>query len=248
MSDGTKDYRSRFYQQYLTTQVQSDIKRIQQDLEHRAPYLKRLIRNWIPEERNTKILDLGCGYGALLYFLKQAGYHSIKGIDGSPEQVAVARALGLDFVQAGDVLDILRKSDYVSYDVVIAFDVLEHFTKQEILTITDELYRVLRSGGRLILHVPNGEAIFSGNVYFGDLTHETGFTRQSIRQLMSCSGFSKVHFAEDVPVVHGIKSGLRYVVWKVIRSLFRLIYMAETGDWGRDIVLTQNLMAVIEKE
>jgi 2-polyprenyl-3-methyl-5-hydroxy-6-metoxy-1,4-benzoquinol methylase len=201
----------------------------------------------MPEDRNTRVLDLGCGYGALLYFLKNMGYQNLKGVDGSPEQVSLAGQLGLEIVQEGDVLDLLRKSDKGSYDVVVAFDVLEHFTKEELLGICDELYRVLSDNGRLILHVPNGEAIFSGSVFFGDLTHETAFTRNSLRQLMNCSGFKKVQFAEDVPVMHGIKSAARHVIWKVVRSIFRLIYVAETGDIGGDLVLTQNLLAVVEK-
>lgn len=242
------DYRDRLYRQYLTTQGQSDIKQIQQDLEYRGPYLKRLIRRWFPEDRSIKILDLGCGYGALLYFLKQAGYGHLRGIDRSPEQVAVAKKLGLDSVKVGDILDILRKSEDRSCDVVIAFDVLEHFTKQEILAITDEVHRVLRSGGRLILHVPNGEAIFSGSIFFGDLTHETSFTRQSVRQLMFSCGLRNVTFAEDVPVIHGLKSGVRYILWNVFHAVFRAIYISETGDKGRELVLTQNLIAVARKD
>src|SRR2546425_7732524 len=111
MNNKEMDYRGRLYQQYLTTQVRSDIKQIWQDLDHRAPYLKRLIQHWIPEDRSIKILDLGCGYGALLYFLKAAGYCNLKGIDVSPEQVTVAKQLGLDSAQAGDLLDILRKGE-----------------------------------------------------------------------------------------------------------------------------------------
>jgi SAM-dependent methyltransferase len=248
MSSRAMDYRSRLYQHYLSTHDRPNLGQIQQDLKHRAPYLKQLIRRWIPEDRFIRILDLGCGYGALLYFLKESGYCYLSGVDRSPEQVMVARQLEIDAVQEGDVLDFLRKKEDHSYDVVIAFDILEHFTKQEIFIIVDEIYRVMQSKGKLILHVPNGEGIFSGRIYFGDLTHQTAFTCQSIHQLMSAVGFTRIDFVEDTPVVHGVKSGTRYVLWKVFRSLFRLIYMAETGDTGRGLILTQNLIAVVEKE
>jgi SAM-dependent methyltransferase len=248
MDERKMGYRSRLFQHYLTTQAQSDINQIQQDLRQRAPYVRRLIQRWIPENRTIRILDLGCGYGPFIYFLKEAGYRHLKGIDRSPEQVKAARQLGLDSVEEGDALDILRKSENSSYDIVIAFDVLEHLTKQEVFDVVDEVCRVLTIGGKLILHVPNGEAIFSGRIHFGDLTHETGYTRQSIRQLMNSSGFKTIHFAEDVPVVHGVKSGARYVLWKFFRMLFHLVYIAETGDMGRDLVLSQNLLAVVEKE
>ena len=96
--------------------------------------------------------------------------------------------------------------------------------------------------------MPNGEAIFSGRIYFGDLTHETCFTRQSVHQLMNACGFKAVRFAEDMHVVHGFKSGARLNLWKIFHSLFRLIYIAETGDLGRELLLSQNMIAVAEKE
>lgn len=247
MTSGEKDYRLKLYEHYLTTQVQTDLTLIHQDLESRAPYLRSVIRRWFPGDFTVGVLDLGCGYGALLYFLKEAGYCNLKGIDCSSEQVAVAKKLGLDFVQQGAVTDALRMSKDGEWDILIAFDVIEHLSKGEVLTFVDEAKRVLKTGGRLLIHVPNGEAIFSGTVYFGDLSHETGFTRRSLKQLMSVGGFSQVHVIEDVPTIHGIISLLRYVLWKIIRTAFRLIYIVETGD-KHDPVLSQNLLAVVEKE
>jgi SAM-dependent methyltransferase len=240
-------YRRRLYNNYLTTHAQANIGSICQDIYSRAPYLKSLITKWFPGEHNIKILDLGCGYGALLYLLKEAGYHDLQGVDTSSEQVACAKQLGLSFVREGDLLETLKEDDDCSYDFLIAFDVLEHFSKDEILIFANEAYRVLKSGGRLLIHAPNGEAIFPGAVFFGDLTHETCFTRQSLRQLVNVSGFSSVQIIEDAPTVHGLKSLLRYILWKMFRTLFRVIYVAETGDWAKDLVLSQNLLAVVVK-
>ncbi len=63
---------------------------------------------------------------------------------------------------------------------------------------------------------------------------------------MTVAGFSRLHVSEDVPAVHGIISGFRYVLWKIFRTGFRLVYLAETGD-RQDPVLSQNLLAVVEK-
>src|SRR5262245_34262370 len=52
----------------------------------RRPSINRLISRHFPADRNAAILELGCGYGALLYFAREAGYHNIRGIDGSPSQ------------------------------------------------------------------------------------------------------------------------------------------------------------------
>ncbi len=246
MSD-RRHYRGTLYDNYLTSHAQANNDDISQALASRAPYLKSLIANSFPNDRQVKILDLGCGYGALLYFLKEAGYHDLQGIDTSSEQVAGAKRLGLDFVRQGNLIEALKESGEGTYDVLIAFDVLEHFSKDEILDFAAEARRVLKTGGRLIVHVPNGEAIFSGAVFFGDLTHETCFTRASLRQLIKIAGFSSMQVMEEAPIVHGPKSFMRYVVWKIFRSIFRVIYVAETGDPAKDLVLSQNLLAVVVK-
>jgi SAM-dependent methyltransferase len=240
-------YKRRFYDHYLTTHAQFNAGDIHQDLDGRAPYLKSLITKLFPSDHHVHVLDLGCGYGALLYFLKEAGYRNLQGVDASADQVACARQLGLDFVREGDLIETLRESGDSSYDFLIAFDVLEHFSKDEILIFANEAYRILRSGGRLIIHVPNGEAIFPGAVFFSDLTHETCFTRVSLRQLVNVSGFSTLQVIEDVPIIHSLRSLLRFILWKIVRTIFHVIYIAETGQRSKNLVLSQNLLAVVVK-
>ncbi len=69
----------------------------------------------------------------------------------------------------------------------------------------------------------------------------------SISQMLFSSGFSKVQCFEDAPVPHGLKSAVRWMVWKVIRSLLRLYLAAETGDTARNAIFSQNLLAIAEK-
>lgn len=107
--------------------------------------------------------------------------------------------------------------------------------------------RVLRVGGRWIIHTPNGESPFGGRVRYGDLTHENAFTRESLSQLCHVCGFSEIRCFEDAPVVHGVKSAVRYVAWKTLRGLLRLYLAAETGDGGRAAIFSQNLLAVAIK-
>ena len=112
--------------------------------------------------------------------------------------------------------------------------------------LVDEVCRVLRPGGRWIIHTPNAESPFGMRVRYGDLTHELAFTRTSLAQLLS-SGFSQVSCYEDQPVPHGLKSAVRWALWKVFRTLLRLYVAAETGDSGRDAVFSQNLLCVAFK-
>ena len=243
----SQSYRTRLYEAYRSSMALPRPEELRAHLESRRPYMTKLIDAYVPPRKSIRVLELGCGYGSVLYHLQESGYAHLDGVDGSPQQVAAARALGLHCVRLRGVSEALQEAGDGSYDVVIAFDVLEHFTREELMTLMDEIHRVLAPGGRLIAHVPNAGGIFGGVVFHGDLTHETCFTSQSIRQLLALTGFGNIRIAEDVPVAHGLKSAVRRGLWAVFRSIFRLIYAAETGDPGREIILSQNLLVVSDR-
>lgn len=213
----------------------------------RAPYLRRLINIHFPERLDAKILEIGCGHGALIYYAKKMGYNRLEGIDASLEQVEEAWKLGLrDNVRQEDLMETLSKSADKTYDIIVALDVIEHMTKSELLDLVEELHRVLCSGGKLILHMPNAASPFFGRVRYGDYTHEQAFTQSSLSQLLVAHGFSEVQCFEDTPIVHGAKSVVRWIVWKVVRSVFRLALIAETG--AKNEIFTQNFLAVAVKD
>ena len=247
MSPPSTNYRSRFYTSYARLKQCTDLEQVRRDLSLTRPYLARLVAKSFPADHNCSIVDLGCGLGALLLFLQEAGYVNTIGVETSPDQFEFARQLGVRSVLCGDLVPFLRNSAGEVFDVLVAFDVIEHFCKDEVLEIMDQAYRVLRPGGRLIVHVPNAEGIFGSRIFWSDFTHEMAFTREGLRQLTRACGFSSVEFSEDLPVVHSVKSLIRRVLWAGLRSIFRLAYMAETGDSGAGLILTQGLLAVAMK-
>ena len=240
-------FKDRLYKHYLTQHVRFSAESVQSALALRGPYVRRLIASCLPHDKSAKILDLGCGYGGILYFLREAGYTSIVGVDVSPEQVELAHHIGLADVHCQDLRTFLEGAANETYKVIIAFDILEHFAKPELLELMDELRRVTSPGGRLIVHAPNGEGLFAGSILHGDLTHELAFTRSNLRQLAGAAGFQVVAVKEDVPVVHGLRSLVRYLIWTTGSFFLRLLAVAETGDGFRAKPLSQNLLAVLER-
>ena len=240
-------YRTRIYTHYVQAREQALAPMTLAGLAPRAHALRQLIRRHFPTDKHAAVLDLGCGHGALLHFAREAGYTKLRGVDGSPQQVAAAQRLGIGGVAEGDLRDTLVAQADASLDVVLAFDVIEHFTRDELLPFVDEVHRVLKPGGRWIIHVPNGESPFFGSIRYGDLTHEMAFTRASLSQLLLSSGFGEVRCFEDAPVVHGPKSALRWVLWKGFRGVLRLYIAAETGDASNAHIFSQNLLAVARK-
>jgi 2-polyprenyl-3-methyl-5-hydroxy-6-metoxy-1,4-benzoquinol methylase len=245
---GLRPYRELIYQRYVSAGDEPLAPDSLANVRSRLPFLRQLVRRHFPANRNAVILDLGCGYGALLHVLHKEGYTNIRGIDGSPEQVAAARRLGIAGVEQDDVVSILAKTASASLDVVVAFDVIEHFTKDELVALADEVLRVLRPGGRWIIHAPNAEGLFGGRVRYGDFTHELAFTRTSLTQLLKSSGFARVACYEDRPVPHGVKSAMRAALWALIRAGLLLILAVETGAFQRAAIFSQNLLGIAERD
>lgn len=241
------EYRNRIYRHYVSLRAQTLVPETLGGLKPRGPYLNRLIHDHFPDDRNIAVFDLGCGYGALVHYARRAGYKNIRGVDGSPEQVAAARRLGIEGVEEGDIFKVLTGQADESIDLVLTFDVIEHFDREELIEFADNVRRILRPGGRWIIHSPNGESPFHGRIRYGDLTHEIAFTQESINQMLLSTGFSGIRCYEDVPVPNGLKSSVRWVLWKAIRCMLRFYIAVESGGNASEAIFSQNFLVVAEK-
>jgi len=241
-------YRQRLYNSYVTTAIEREVPVTPSTLEHLAVvFQKTIIGPFLPPDRSIRLLDLGCGYGSFLYACQKAGYNNCQGVDTSPEQVSLAARLGLaEKVVQADLREYLRDQTE-AFDVITAFDVLEHLTKPEVLEFLDQVYLALKPGGLFIMRAPNGEGPFAGRYRYGDFTHELCFTRHSLHQIMGTVGFTQVVCQETPPVAHGFFSALRYGLWQIIRTTLWFCQAVETGDYRDRYIFTQNIVAVATK-
>ena len=241
-------YRDKIYRHYSSDRIGRLAPQTVEGFRPRAPYFRKLMREHFPAERSAAILEIGCGHGAFLYFMREAGYVNAVGVDASPEQVREAHRLGIAQVTHANLGEHLGTLKDEALDILVAFDVIEHFTKEELSRLADEFYRVLKPGGRLISHQPNAEGPFGSFMRHWDFTHENGFTRQSLAQLLLSSRFRKVASYEDKPVVHGVKSLGRYVLWQYfLRPIYRFTRIIEMGSCDADAIFTLNFLTVAEK-
>jgi SAM-dependent methyltransferase len=101
----------------------------------------------------ARILDLGCGDGtaAALAVQRNPG-HQVIGLDWSAGSLGRARRLGLTVVRAGVDTPGLPFAP-ASADVVIMSELIEHLVDTD--AALDEISRVLKPGGSLLLSTPN---------------------------------------------------------------------------------------------
>lgn len=227
--------RARLYESYATTHAGFD------GAQATAFIYRRDIRPALPADMSQPVLDIGCGQGGLVSLLRIDGFDA-HGIDISPEQVAQAHVRGVPSVIQGDYHDFLAEHAG-GLGAVIATDVLEHQQKDEVLATLDAVLKALRPGGLLIARVPNAVSPFGGRIRHGDFTHESSYTPTSVTQLCMAIGFADLRITECPPVVHGVTSLMRALVWKGFSGFFKLALAAETGV-VRGNVVTQNMTFV----
>lgn len=111
--------------------------------------------------RSKKVLDVGCGYGALLGKAAElcAGAE-LYGIDFSPERVEEAGRAEVKTIKV-DIEAERFPFDDESFDVVFCTEVLEHL--REPAGCLSEIRRVLKKNGKVVFSVPNGDGFFPFN-------------------------------------------------------------------------------------
>lgn len=239
------NYKDKFYKSYISSHVGSLYGDVSLEKTKKELFVWRAyFGKFLPENKDIKILDLGCGKGEFVYWLKEMGFKYVEGVDVSEEQVRKAGELGIENVYLADLRDFL-KDKKGRYDAIFARDLLEHFTKEELLEIIELIHASLSDNGVFVTQTVNAENLFWGRLRHGDFTHELAFTADSIRQLLKVGGFADVEVRPQRPVVHGLKSLIRYVLWRLIELWPKFYLLVETGS-SRGI-FTQNIIIKAKK-
>jgi SAM-dependent methyltransferase len=194
-------------------------------------------------QRSAAVLEVGCGDGSVLAYLGQRGFCHAQGIDISAEQVELARARGVH-AQVADLFQFLADQTE-QFAAVLAIDVLEHLTRDELLRLAPLLYGALQPAGRVLIQTANGAGLFPGQVIYGDLTHMTIFTPQTLSQLLRPAGFADLRFYETGPVPIRLRGKVDVALWATIKALANAIRHLETGK--QQAIWTENFLALAFK-
>ena len=144
-----------------------------------------------------RVLDVGCGYGAVAYSVASRAGAVVVGIDLRAENIVKARQLfqhpNLSFLQ-GDVLHDLPRE---SFDAIMLSNILEHIEQRvEFLTIVHERLSPQRCLIRVPMfnrdwRVPLREELAMS--YFSDPTHYTEYTQESFEKEIRAAGLTITH-------------------------------------------------------
>lgn len=189
----------------------------------------------------AEILEIGFGRGRFLAWARQRGY-AVTGVELIPE--LVERACSKGFVayrgRVQDVPELCRQE----FDLIVAFDVFEHLTRDELLELLRFLRRILKPSGRILVRFPNGASPFGLMYQHGDVTHITALGAAAMSQIAIAAGMKVVWVGNAARSMssgshHWITKRIAYLARDAIESLIGKIYFR-----GR-VPLDPNLTAVI---
>ena len=100
-------------------------------------------------ENNTRVLDVGCGDGVLIEYLKKEKNVDVRGLEISKDKVQICISKGLTVIEGNAEID-LKQFPNKSFDYVVLSQTLQAFVNPE--KVINELLRV---GKRAIVTIPN---------------------------------------------------------------------------------------------
>ena len=241
------DFKKPLYQDYFQTQASRlDDHNLGDKIHWSQRIYKKEVVPFLPSDENSKILDVGCGHGSMLLLLRDLGYSNAQGIDISKDQLNIARSIGLNNIECADANEFLMNKQE-TFDVIIGIDIIEHFTKAELMEFLKLVKMALKKNGLVIFRTPNGDAPFGSTYYLGDFTHELVLNSFSAEQIMLASEFKDLLVGNSSIITPGlVKNTIRTILWFFV-SLCSKVVLFASGKSSSKTVLTPNLIIKARK-
>tara|TARA_B110000902_G_scaffold258385_1_gene328062 strand:+ start:186 stop:782 length:597 start_codon:yes stop_codon:yes gene_type:complete len=100
-------------------------------------------------ENGTRVLDVGCGDGVLIEYLKKEKSIDVRGLEISKDKVQKCISKGLTVIEGNAEIDLKQFPDN-SFDYVVLSQTLQAFINPELV-----IKELLRVGKRAIVTIPN---------------------------------------------------------------------------------------------
>jgi SAM-dependent methyltransferase len=145
------------------------------------------------------VVDIGCGRGEMIELLGEEGIEAY-GIDSNSAMVQLCRTKSLKVFEA-DLFEHLGELESASLGGVIANQVIEHLSPDEVLQLLRLAFRALNEGGRIVLETPNPTSLFAlSQNWVRDPTHVWAVHPDTLRFMASLAGFNirEVRFGSPV--------------------------------------------------
>jgi SAM-dependent methyltransferase len=122
-------------------------------------------------QKDYRVLDVGCGYGHKMMAMTSAGY-KVLGVDINPQIIATNQNKGFNCVT---VEEFAQNHNTEQFDIILMSHIIEHFHPSELKDFMDNYLDKLKMGGYLIIATP-----LLTDYFYDDFDHVKPYTPLSI--------------------------------------------------------------------
>jgi SAM-dependent methyltransferase len=192
--------------------------------------------------RGSRVLEIGFGDARFLDWCQSRGLVPV-GVEILDVALQKARRLGHEVFLgpfSRSTLPVDRQ-----FDIIAAFDVVEHLTVHEIRQLFRDTLPHLAPDGKYILRFPNGNSPFVGAIQTGDITHRTLVSPGTIEDVVRPLGLSVTRSLNDRMLPQGalprVKRLLSYTLRSVIETVIGFAF------FGQRLPMDPNIFVVVKR-
>lgn len=192
----------------------------------------------------SRALEIGFGNGQFLAYATERGW-KIEGTEANPELVERARQMSFHALHTKD----LASFPDDAFDLVAAFEVLEHISQDKLPGFLLEIKRILRDQGVFVANFPNGDSPFGRCLQHGDLTHLTTIGSHIGEYWARKLHLNTIHLgAEAQPVWDGIPGTLYRLIEIPMRNVLDALMNFLFSPRGHIAYCSPNLVWIFRVE
>jgi SAM-dependent methyltransferase len=215
------------------------------DLERLFRVLDATFSPYLPEDRNSPILEVGFGRGGFLDYLNARGYEAYAGVETDRECFEACRGRHRVHV-VDDTTDFLHQRP-ARFEVVVLRQVISHLERDDALSLLRGAREALTDGGRVALETFNAALPTAGYTLANDLCNRVAYTEHSLRQVLILAGFRDITVVGSDAPTHGFRGLAFRVARRLVLAPTRLRMALERGRGGNPTIWSKNLLAIARK-
>ena len=222
------------YDNYST--LHDEYKKIEnKSLEEKIFIIKKHFGHILNKNKNLKILDIGCGEGALAKVCSQTDSVDYYGIDICSGFIEQNKKLYPNYTFKNiDIFDFFSTNNN-NFDIIFMSHVFEHFDLKKGKELLQQIHSNLNKNGYLLNIMPNASSIFLAcELRYKDITHKTLYSENSFNQLLNYAGFNNMIYmnkyigqTKTKRLIHKITKFIFQIFIKSLGFSFPKIYTNE---------------------
>lgn len=192
-------------------------------------------------DRNSKVLEVGCGLGNKIELLALLGFHDITGVEINEYMVQTNRKKGLNVVTPEEFTKTESKE---GFDLLLLSHIVEHFQYQDLKEFLETYFPYIKPGGLVLIITPVLQQDFYDDFdhvkpyglrgllqVFGDQSEQVQFYADQRLQLLDIH-YVKLSYALKYFRALTLRTPLYYLP-RLINRLLHLLYRLSLRTFGR---------------